>query len=72
LVPFASAGAGWNNDRSTPAPTAISSAGLGIVLTPFRRVDASLFWGYAFRDLDYTSHNPQNNGIHFKLTLWAL
>ena len=71
LVPFVSMGAGWNNDRPTPAPHDLSSAGIGVVLTPWRQLEASLFWGYAFRKLDYTSQNPQNNGIHFNLTLWA-
>jgi hemolysin activation/secretion protein len=71
LVPFASVGAGWNNNRPTLSPTDISSAGLGVVVTPLRQIEVSVFWGYAFRDIDYTSHNPQNNGFHFKLTAWA-
>lgn len=71
LVPFASLGAGWNNDRSTPHPSDIESAGVGMVVTPIRQIEASLFWGYAFRELEYTTYNLQDDGIHFRLSVWA-
>ena len=71
LVPFCEWGAGWNNGVATPAPRDLGSAGLGIVLRPIRQVEASLIWGYAFRRLTYLNRSRQDDGLHFRISLWA-
>lgn len=71
LVPFVASGAGWMAEDATPDPQELSSAGMGIVLNAFKRVEASLFWGHAFRTVRYGQHDPQDDGIHFKISTWA-
>lgn len=71
LVPFASIGTGWNVDRPTGSPREISSTGIGVVVSPCKRFEASLFWGHAFRDLDYAETDLQDHGIHFSISAWA-
>lgn len=71
LVPFVDTGAGWNNDRPTPPPEVISSAGIGAIITPVRQVELSIFWGYPFRTIESPGHDLQDEGVHFALSLWA-
>ena len=71
LVPFADLGAGWNNDRPTPAPDTIGSIGIGAVVTPLKQVEISAFWGYPFRRIESPGHDLQDEGIHFALRVWA-
>ena len=71
LVPFADVGAGWNND-STPVPfDNIGSLGIGFVFEPCRYLSASLFWGHALRQVEYKTRDLQDDGIHFRLNVWA-
>jgi hemolysin activation/secretion protein len=71
LVPFAGIGWGWDNERPTPSPREIASAGVGLVVRPFRHLEGALFWGHAFRDLDYGEVDLQDHGLHFRITAWA-
>ena len=71
LAPFTSWGTGYNNDRPTPSPKEVASAGIGIILTPWKNMEASFYWGHAFRDIRYPNRNLQDDGINFKITLWA-
>ncbi len=71
LAPFVDWGLGSNNDSPAAPFDDIGSAGMGVILTPHKNVTASLFWGYAFRDIAYTTHYLQDDGIHFRLTVWA-
>lgn len=71
LVPFVASGAGWMTEGSTPEPTEISSAGMGVVVNAFKRIEASLFWGHAFRTMRYGEQDPQDDGIHFRISTWA-
>jgi hemolysin activation/secretion protein len=72
IVPFTDLGAGWNNDRATPSPDFISSAGIGVVMVPLRNVEASLFWGHAFQTIANPSHDLQDHGVNFSIKVWAL
>ncbi len=71
LVPFADFGAGWSHlDSPTPFDT-LGSVGIGLVLTPHRNVTASLFWGHALRRVRYSTHDLQDDGLHFQCVAWA-
>ena len=72
LAPFVSCGAGWNNGRATPDPKDIASAGIGLMLNPCKYLEASLFWGHAFRDIHQLNHDLQDDGINFKIIIWML
>jgi hemolysin activation/secretion protein len=71
LAPFFDFGAGWNVD-SSPKPRTLTSAGIGLLLTPHRRVNAQLYWGHAFRDVKTANNDPQDAGFHFRVTVEAL
>jgi hemolysin activation/secretion protein len=72
LVPFTSYGAGWNNSRATPSPRDISSAGVGLVFTPCKHLETSIFWGHAFRTIHQNNQYLQDDGIHFRMLVWGL
>jgi len=68
LAPFVDFGHGWN----THAPHSdqhIGSAGLGVLVSLFDRLDGRLYWGVPFRDFDVTDHDLQDAGLHFSVTL---
>ncbi len=70
LAPFADFGAGW--DQSDPVPfDNLGSVGVGVLISPCKTVNASLYWGHALRHLDYRTRSLQDDGIHFSLTVWA-
>jgi hemolysin activation/secretion protein len=71
VVPFADFGGGWDH-VSVPHPfDTIGSVGVGLVFSPFKNVNTSLFWGHALRQVDYPDHHLQDDGIHFQLMAWA-
>lgn len=70
LAPFFDFGASWFVGVSTPSPTSISSAGLGVLFTPGKYVQAQLYWGYAFYDF-HQSGDLQDAGIQFKVSVSA-
>jgi hemolysin activation/secretion protein len=69
VVPFFDAGAGWNQNSATPTPENIYSTGLGLRFNPHPRVQGSLFWGHAFRDLVTDKNDAQDYGVHFQLNV---
>lgn len=71
LAPFFDFGAAWNIDASTPDPKSISSAGIGVLFTPNKRLHAQLYWGHAFRDLNSAGDDLQDSGIHFRVNFEA-
>lgn len=60
---------GWseNVDIPTFGPRTIASAGVGFRWDPSPRLHAQLYWGIPFRNLDYSSYDLQNDGIHFQV-----
>ena len=60
---------GWseNVDTETAGPRTIASAGIGFRWDPSPRLHAQLYWGIPFRNLDYSSYDLQNDGIHFQV-----
>jgi hemolysin activation/secretion protein len=68
LAPFVDFGNGWNtngphNDEH------IGSAGIGVLVHLFDRVDGQLYWGVPFRQFHASEHDLQDSGIHFSLTV---
>jgi len=71
FAPFFDFGGAWNVGSSTPEPTTISSAGVGILITPNQHLNAQLYWGYAFRKIANPNDDPQDIGITFKVSCVA-
>ncbi len=71
LAPFFDFGGAWNIGESTPDPTTISSAGIGLLVNPNRHLDAQLYWGYAFRKIANPNDDLQDDGITFKVSYQA-
>jgi len=71
LAPFFDIGAGWNNAAPTPSPTAIPSIGIGLILTPHKRVTAEMYWGYALTKIDLPHNDPQDSGFVFRVRVDA-
>lgn len=67
LAPFFDFGGGWNAGEGTPEPKTISSAGIGVLLSPNQHLHAQLYWGHAFRNLNASGTNLQDYGIHFQV-----
>ena len=68
VAPFFDAGQSWNNDVDDPSPKTISSIGVGLRWAPIRGMLASLYWGYALRDVpDPVDSDLQDHGIHFSI-----
>ena len=71
LAPFFDFGGAWNVEASTPDPSTISSAGVGVLFSPGKHLQAQLYWGHAFRDLNSSGNNLQDSGIHFRVNFEA-
>ena len=73
LAPFFDFGAARNvgPGRDSPPPRTITSAGIGLLLSPNKHVNASLYWGHAFRDFDTAENDPQDLGLHFRVAVDA-
>lgn len=68
IAPFFDIGQSWDNDVSNPSPKTISSIGLGLRWAPIQGVLASLYYGYALRDVDDPDDTDlQDDGIHFSI-----
>jgi len=68
LAPFVDFGHGWNT-HGPHSDQHIGSAGLGVLVSLFDRLDGRLYWGVPFRDFDVTDHDLQDAGLHFSVTL---
>lgn len=68
IAPFFDAGQSWNNEIDDPSPKTIASVGIGLRWAPIRGMLASLYWGYALRDVqDPVDSDLQDDGIHFAI-----
>jgi hemolysin activation/secretion protein len=71
FAPFFDFGGAWNVGSSTPPPATISSAGIGVLITPNSQLNAQLYWGYAFRKFSNPDDDVQDLGITFKVSYQA-
>ena len=60
---------GWseNVDTETFGPRTIAGAGPGLRWDPSPGLQAQIYWGIPFRDIDYGSSDLQNEGIYFQV-----
>lgn len=71
LAPFTDFGGGWNTNDDQD-PNTLGSSGLGLVFLPGKHVEAELFWGHAWREVDAPNDkNAQDYGLHFRLKVSA-
>ena len=69
LAPFFDFGGAWNVQTS-PEPTTISSAGVGLIISPNRHFHGQLYWGHPFRNIDNEGESdPQDLGLHFRVNV---
>jgi hemolysin activation/secretion protein len=69
LAPFFDAGGASNTAQPDgPNPDLISSAGIGVRWDPTPKVNAQIYWGYAFQDVIVDGSSIQDDGIHFLLS----
>ena len=72
VAPFFDFGGAWNI-RNSPEPTTIYSAGVGLSITPNKRLNAELYWGYRIRHVETPNdRNAQDLGLHFRINFEAL
>jgi hemolysin activation/secretion protein len=71
FAPFFDFGGAWNVEASTPPPTTISSAGVGVLISPNEHLNAQLYWGHAFRKIANPNDDLQDLGITFKVSYEA-
>ena len=55
----------------TPSPQVIQSVGAGLILTPWERLTAQVYWGYAFTNFPGQNDNLQDYGLQFRISLRA-
>jgi hemolysin activation/secretion protein len=70
FAPFFDVGYGYNAN-GIPTGELLSSAGVGFLFHPNRHLDAELYWGHPFKNIDNGEHDLQDHGFHFNLT-WEL
>ena len=68
LAAFVDYGRAWNENRDTPEPKDISSAGLGVLWNPTDKLYMELYGALPFRNLERNEHDLQDSGIHFLLS----
>jgi hemolysin activation/secretion protein len=71
LAAFYDVGAAWNVGEPTPSPQVIQSVGAGLILTPWERLTAQIYWGYAFTDFPGQTNDLQDRGLQFRVSLRA-
>jgi len=80
LAPFVDFGYGANiatvtstlpTATAAPGRDTLSSAGLGVIYTPNRHLNAQLYWGHPLRSFSSPGGDLQDKGIHFSL-VWNL
>ena len=70
LVPFYDAGYGMNRVHRTGRSEALDAVGLGLLLNPSRHVNVQLYYGAALQHHDSDSHDVENLGFHFNVSLF--
>jgi hemolysin activation/secretion protein len=71
IAPFFDAGYAWNARNYSMEPELISSPGVGLLLNLGEHVNAAVYYGYALKHFPQTSHDLQDSGIDFTVTLSA-
>ena len=69
VAPFIDFGHAWNVDNAPVQPQTIWSAGVGLLLTPNKHVNAQIYWGHPFREVATPNTDLQDLGLYFKLNV---
>jgi len=67
-APFADYGHASNRTGADPVRKDISSVGIGLLGSLFKRLDFSLYYGHAFQDFDSGGDDIQDDGLSFRLS----
>ncbi|ELR97429.1 ShlB/FhaC/HecB family hemolysin secretion/activation protein [Gloeocapsa sp. PCC 73106] len=67
LVSFLDVGHVWNNADFSPETNTLSSAGVGIRLTAYERLNVSFEWGIPFVDFTTIGDSLQEQGLYFSI-----
>lgn len=70
IAPFWDIGYGWNETSTSRAET-ISGLGLGLLMRPFERVEAEIYWGGRLMDVDRHGSGLIGEGVHFRVVVDA-
>ena len=68
LAPFFDLGRSWDEDVATPSPRSLYGAGIGVRWDISADLHFEIYWGYAFRKIDNSDNDLQDEGIHFRLS----
>jgi hemolysin activation/secretion protein len=70
VAPFFDYGRSWDEGEAGRAET-LSSAGIGLRVSPFEWVRAELYWGHGFDEDDVVDEDGdlQDDGVHFLVTV---
>jgi hemolysin activation/secretion protein len=70
VAPFFDCGRSWDEGEAGRAET-LSSAGIGLRVSPVEWVRAELYWGHGFDEDDVVDEDDdlQDDGIHFLVTV---
>jgi len=73
FIPFVDLGYGANRTHMTGISKFeyLPSAGIGLVFTPNRFINAQIFYGVPFRDVEKSHHDVEDQGLHFSVTISA-
>jgi hemolysin activation/secretion protein len=71
VAPFFDAGYGWDARNSEMEPELISAPGVGLLLNVTSHLTAAVYYGYALKKFPQSTHDLQDSGISFTLTLTA-
>jgi len=64
IAPFFDMGVSWNKD-GTSRTEKISSVGFGLRWDPSKKIHARIYFGKSLQEIDNTSYNLQDSGVHF-------
>ncbi|MDM8537692.1 ShlB/FhaC/HecB family hemolysin secretion/activation protein, partial [Desulfobacterales bacterium HSG17] len=68
ICPFFDFGHAWNTDEPDPEDNTIYSSGLGLRWSVNKRINASIYWGWAWKDIEGASdYDLQDDGFHFQI-----
>jgi hemolysin activation/secretion protein len=70
IAPFIEAGVVWNhpsNPNRLPRQTSLVTAGIGLIFTPFKHLQARLDYGLPLINLVDRGNSLQDHGVHFRL-----
>lgn len=69
LAPFIDFGWAANVDQKIIKDKTLTSAGVGLLWNPFGKIHSQIYWAFPFKRIENESHNLQDSGIHFRMSM---